>query len=476
MKCKILRISMNISYSKPRFLSLFCYSNLAIFSLLIIISGCTEPKSGDSDSLPVNDIFFENIFFENVMNAKPILPNNTDILELSIIKGPEHNKNTQLSYLSSAQVDYSAQGWEQRIAHDWNFFDMPSQEGRLLIIDINQNAANELPAYRYLANDNTQNELYEPWSSSKIFAYTGAMAQLRKLSLSSNGNIGEHNIADMITSINSYESFGKADGNSNALATFFANLATRDYLTGLFYDNWLKLSTPNIYFRGAYGPSAFEPLAYTFNHASNVMASNPSTIELNMNNIATDDPGYLSYRCEKCGLTGNKPMTTLAQAEWLKRLAMHQSDPSTAHPELAQADILNLFYGKNNSQKAPLAGMTLGISNMLQMAIASNMSDNKINSTSEAKKALDSLYDGKWRVFQKIGWGPSETRSTSENVVLAYVSLPHPNDPKLSRSFVVAAQVAVPEASEANVAKAGLKMQALLNRGIAQYMQLLAVE
>ncbi|MDT0595353.1 hypothetical protein [Glaciecola petra] len=406
------------------------------------------------------------------MNAKPILPNNTNILELSIVNGHSHNKNNQTLHLNSKQVDYSKQGWEQRIAHDWTFFDIPAAEGRLLIIDISKSAANELPTYRYLANDNTQNQLYEPWSSSKIFAYTGAMAQLRKLGLSSNGSIGEHNIADMITSINSYEPFGKADGNSNALATFFANLATRDYLTDLFYDNWLNLSTPNIYFRGAYGPSAFEPLSYTFNHAINTIASNPSTIELNMNNIATDDPGYLPYRCEKCGLTGNKPMTTLAQAEWLKRLAMHQSDPVTAHPELAQEDILNLFYGKDNSQKSPLAGMTSGISNMLQMAIASNISDTEINDTTEAKIALDTHYDGKWRVFQKIGWGPSETRSTSENVVLAYVSLPHPHDPKQSRSFVVAAQVAVPEASEANVTKAGQKMQTLLNRGIARYMQL----
>lgn len=476
MKYKTLHPSSDISSTKRRFLNLFNRCSLAVFSTLLVLSGCTESKNRTDDTLPENDNFFENVFFENVMNAKPILPNNTDILELSIIKGPDHNKNTQLSYLSSAQIDYSKQGWEQRIAHDWAFFDMPAQEGRLLIIDINQNAANELPAYRYLANDNTQNELYEPWSSSKIFAYTGAMAQLRKLGLSSNGSIGEHNIADMITSINSYESFGKADGNSNALATFFANLATRDYLTSLFYDNWLNLSTPNISFRGAYGPSAFEPLAYTYNSAMNAVTSSQSSLELNMNNIATDDPGYLPYRCEKCGLTGNKPMTTLAQAEWLKRLAMHQSDPSTAHPELALEDTLNLFYGKNNSQQAPLAGMTLGISNMLQMAIASNISDTKINSTTEAKIALDTYYDGKWRVFQKIGWGPSETRSASENVVLAYVSLPHPNDPKQSRSFVVAAQVAVPEASEANVAKAGLKMQALLNRGIAQYMQLFDTE
>lgn len=188
-----------------------------------------------------------------------------------------------------------------------------------------------------------------------------------------------------------------------------------------------------------------------------------------MNNVATDDLGYLPYRCESCGLTGNKPMTTLAQAEWLKRLAMHNKDPTTAHPYIKSSDIDTLFYGIGHSQQPDkFAGMTLGISTMLQQAIAKYLSrSDAIITPAIAKNTLDKATKGQWRVFQKIGWGPSETRSTSENVVLAYVCLPHYQGGK---AFVVAAQTEVQGAKDENVGLAGLKMQALLDSAISQYL------
>ena len=107
---------------------------------------------------------------------------------------------------------------------------------------------------------------------------------------------------------------------------------------------------------------------------------------------------------------------------------------------------------------------------MLQQAIAKHLSNNNQTMTPQiAKTTLDKATKGQWRVFQKIGWGPSETRSTAENVVLAYVCLPHYQGGK---SFVVAAQVAVPEAKDENVALAGEKMQALLDNSIAQYLSI----
>jgi hypothetical protein len=423
-----------------------------------------------------------SLFFEQTMNPKPFLPKDTQPRKISCDL-PEVNAST---HLTSQEANYADYGWEQRVAHDWSFFDVPSNTsntsdtsnmGRILLIDIKQKDG--LPAYRYLANS-THTQRYEPWSSSKIFAYTGAMAQLRISAKNMNadnpikvseGLIGEHHIADMITSINSYDPFGKADGNSNALATFFANLATRQYLTGLFYDEWLKLSTPNISFSGAYGPTAFSPSEFTWRANSSSKNQNNDVIQtmpINMNNIASEDPGYLPYRCDNCGLTGNKPMTTLAQAEWLKRLAMHSDDSSTAHPELTQGDVDTLFYGTGNSESnEQMAGMTLGISTMLQQAIAKTLDAQHASPTS-SKAILDKATNGKWRVFQKIGWGPSETRSTSENVVLAYVCLP---EYKGGRAFVVAAQAAVADAKDENVALAGLKMQALLDNAIAKYLE-----
>jgi hypothetical protein len=425
-----------------------------------LLFACSEQVDNTPQSNPTEQ------FFELTMNSAPFLPLDQSGKAISC---PVATQSSE-THTTSKQANYNQYDWENRVAHDWSFFNSTAQQGRILLIDIKQQ--DEQAAYRYLANNATHEQVYEPWSSSKIFAFTGAIAQLRyqygdtigsQLNLAQ-GIIGEHHIADMITSINSYDPFSKADGNSNALATFFANLATRDYLSDLFYDEWLKLSAPNIYFRGAYGPSAFEPSNYTWN-SPNLDISLP----FEMNNIASDDPGYLPYRCEDCDLTGNKPMTTLAQAEWLKRLAMHNDDPDTAHPYLKFADIETLFYGIGHSQQPEkFAGMTLGISTMLQQAIAKHLSNNNQTMTPQiAKSTLDKATKGQWRVFQKIGWGPSETRSTSENVVLAYVCLPHYQGGK---AFVVAAQVAVPEAKDENVALAGEKMQVLLDKSMAQYL------
>jgi len=447
-------------------------------SILLLLQSCSEhtntavDNSSDKTMLSLDSSVVKSEgFVKNTMNAAPFLPQDQSLKRISC-PVPEATSNT---HQTSAQVDYSEYEWEDRVAHDWNFFKTTPLKGRVLLIDIKQQ--NEQIAYRYLANNETQNQLYEPWSSSKIFAFTGAIAQLRKQHLRSQtgntvevapdfaqGLIGQHHVADMITSINSYEAFAKADGNSNDLATFFANLATRDYLTSLFYDEWLKLSTPNIYFRGSYGPTSFEPDEFVWRSPSSELF-----FPFSMDNVGANDPGYLSYRCESCGLTGNKPMTTLAQAEWLKRLAMHNKDPITAHPLLLTSDINTLFYGVGHSQQpAQFAGMTLGISSMLQQAIAKHLYTGKLEMTPAlAKTTLDNATQGQWRVFQKIGWGPSETRSSAENVVLAYVCLPNYQGGK---AFVVAAQAEVAGAKEENVAFAGLKMQALLDDTMHEYL------
>ena len=66
---------------------------------------------------------------------------------------------------------------------------------------------------------------------------------------------------------------------------------------------------------------------------------------------SSDDPGYLSYRCDSCGLTGNKAMTTLAQAEWLKRLVSHQREPITQMPYLQSSDVDVLLNGTGHTDQ-----------------------------------------------------------------------------------------------------------------------------
>jgi hypothetical protein len=384
-------------------------------------------------------------FYQNMMLTAPFLPANQDLRAEGCKLRDANDK-----YKTAEQADYLNYGWESRISHEPAFFNLSSDNGRVLIIDMAR--AGDDIAYRYLSNDNSHAQLYEPWSSSKIFAYTAAIAKMREQGLGAQAKVGDTYVADMITGINSYDNFGTASGDSNALATFFANIAGRELLTDLFYDKWLKLSTPNIYFRGAYGPIAFTPANYNWEMLDQ---SQSTTITPYLE--ASADPAYLDYRCENCGLTGNKPMTTLAQAEWLKRLAVHQRDPTTAHPNLSFDDVQTLFYGYGHSYPdTRFGGMTLGISTMLQQAIANAMVGENVDNP---KKTLDELTQGEWRVFQKIGWGPSETRSTTENVVLAHVCLPYFQG---GREFTIAAEVGVPVAADANLPLAGQKMLALL--------------
>ncbi len=402
-------------------------------------------------------------FYKMTMNSAPFLPKNQKSRQIAC-----DIQSQAEGYLSAQEVNYAQKGWEQRISHDPVYFSLPRQAGRILLIDFAQKqhvnkedeqAVDSELAYRYLSNDNTHHDLYEPWSSSKIFAFSAAIASLREQNLGAQATIGDTYVADMITGINSYEDFGTSSGESNALATFFANIAGRDYLSSLFYDEWLNLSQEGIFFRGAYGPVAFVPSSYVWKDLNS-----EKSIEIQPYLDAAQDPGYLAYRCDNCGLTGNKPMTTLAQAEWLKRLAAHDRETATRHPNLTSDDISTLFYGTGHSYDDDrFAGMTLGISTMLQHAIVNAITKKDV---SDPKRVLDELTNGEWRVFQKIGWGPSETRSTTENVVLAHVCLPHFQG---GREFTVAAQVSVPEAKEENLPLAGKKMQALLQMSLAEY-------
>ena len=404
---------------------------------------------------------FVDYYYANMMNIKPYIPQNLQTTELGC--STLTARNTE-QYAASISTDYSQPYWESRVKSDWDFFNIDAQAGKVLVIDfgqVTQQGQTQL-GYRYLSNDNTYDTLYEPWSSSKIFAYSAALAKARQQGMSGHAMAGAHRISDLITSINTYEPSANADGNSNAIATYFANVAGRDYLTSLFHDRWLLLHNPLIRFRGAYGPTAFAPSAPTW-----LNLTTEAVVSINSFAQATDDPGYQGYRCKTCGLNGNKPMTTLAQAEWLKRLAAHDRDPATAHPELQTIDIETLFYGAqaHSQQAKDLGGMALGISRILHQAIAEAIAGQAVNNP---KRILDNATQGQWRIFQKIGWGPSETRNTGEHVVLAHVCLPHYQG---GREFTIAAQTSHPEALDRSINHAGIKMQRMLASAMEQLLQ-----
>lgn len=402
-------------------------------------------------------------FYHNVFSAPPLLPKSTNpdcqlpdcvtnIMPGALMRSAKANPD----YITVAQSG-TAPGWESRIASDWTFFNVPAALGKITVIDFAPTP--DGTGYRYLANANTQDILYEPWSSSKIMAFAAALAHVEQ-DVTSRTLVGDVRMADLITSINSYAPSGKADGNSNAIATYFANVAGREMLTGLFHDKWLKLNNPDVRFRGAYGPTAFKPID------NNWTLDARRTLEVLPFEQASDDPFYQEYRCEECGLTGNKPMTTLAQAEFLKRLVTHQSEPLTALPGFTSSHLQMLLYGNGHSNSVqPAGGMQAGIGVLLARALAKAIAP---ESSESAKAILDEHTNGYWRIFQKLGAGPSETRGQSETVLLAHVILQL--NGQLRREFTLAVQTEVEGDSEAGVGRAGQKMQQVLDISMAQLL------
>lgn len=393
-------------------------------------------------------------FRQMIMNAPPYFPANTRAIWPDCAPTVP-SSNTAYSTIQESGLE---SGWESKVSANWTFFTIPADEGFVTVIDYALKD-NQL-AYRYFANSATQNTLYEPWSSSKIMAYAGAMATLNLPNIPEDLMAGDARVADLITSINSYGISGKADGNSNAIATFFANIAGREFLTDLFHDNWLKLSNPDIRFRGAYGAEVFSPNPAMFSSEQTAVHQ-----EIGYYKAATDDPYYQPYLCNNCNKNGNKPMTTLAEAEFLKRMVSQKRVPEAAMPGLSDDAVISLLYAPGHDTNAnPSGGMMAGISRMLHTALANAIApgDNR-----SPKTILDEYTHGQWRVFQKIGWGPSETRGQGETVVLAHVCLPAENS---KREFTLAARTVAPSPTDAAVDSAAYKMQILLNRSIHQLL------
>lgn len=352
-------------------------------------------------------------------------------------------------YLDSAQTQYQQAGWEQRISLARDFF--PAQDdSRILMIDVAQREGK--PVYRYLS-DGTEDQLYEPWSSSKIMAFTAALSRLRRDTSASPVIVGQVALGDLITSINSYASSGLADGDSNAIATYFLNVAGRDEATALLHDSWLKLANSAVRFRGAYGGVAFAP-------EPNVWMAGGQPYGLSAYQQSSDDPGFQPYRCDTCGLTGNKPQTTLAQAEGLRRLAMFDDEPNTRPPGLTRADILTLLYGDKPNLDG---GMMAGISQLIHSGLAAHLP-----SEGDAKSKLDAVAPG-WRVWQKIGWGPSETRGAGEMVMIAHICLPAYQG---GRAVTLAAQASYPDATDASVYQAAGILQRRLDDALGVWLRI----
>ena len=402
-----------------------------------------------------------DVFYQKVMASPPYKPLNTQANLLQGLSKP--NLQEIDAFQSGESINYRSPDWINNIKASWSELTVSDVGNKVVVIETKQSVSDpDTLVYRYRANEQTHLQLFEPWSASKVMAVTGAMLVAQEQGINDDFKIGDAWFSDLVTSIHSYAPQGRADGNSNAIATYFINSIGRKRLTELFKQKWLNVGNSHI--NGAYGGTAFQP------ESNQWQQTGKPPMKVEVFNPSSGDPNYLSYRCEHCAQTGNKPMSTLALAEWLKRLVVNQAEPSTQLESINNFNLNLLFYGKQNNDN--VTGMTAGISRILANAIVQSLLPEFVFDPNgeQAKQYLDKLTDGKWRIFQKIGWGYSGTRTAGEMIYLAHVSLPNING---GHEFTIAAQTSVSnkvdnDEEQNKVIEAGMKMQTLMNEIMLQ--------
>ncbi|NVK26082.1 MAG: hypothetical protein HWE10_14230 [Gammaproteobacteria bacterium] len=433
---------------------------MRIFITLMFITALnTTAAETNSDKTPLPFADMSNdLFYEQQMKAAPYF--NEDTQNHRKLNIPALNNQNE-GFKSSQTINFAQPDWHLRAFKGNKEIEISTSVGRVLTIEMAQD--DKQVFYRYRANNSSFNELFEPWSSSKIMPITAAILTAKQQGLNSNFSVGQYSFADLITSVHSYSEQDVVKDDSNVIATYFANSVGRKTITNMLQQQWLKLPNDKISLRGAYGSN---PLTLE----QNVWYSGDKQYKPSTYQPSSEDPYYLSYRCETCGLTGNKPMTTLALAEWLKRLVISERDSTTQLSNLNQKDVEVLFFGDPQSTNKKPQGMQAGVSRMLANAIASalgKIAEQQLNDSLQVKATLDSSTNNQWQIFQKIGWGYSGTRSAGEMVYLAHVQL---NDGQDDRAFTITAQTQAKGSDSDKLYEAGRKMQLLLMKTMSELL------
>jgi len=242
---------------------------------------------------------------------------------------------------------------------------------------------NGVPHYRYLSNGR-HGDVVQPWSSTKFMAVANGAARLRTASgyqVGLTGSVDGWPLGDLATMIHAYD---EKHYTSNGLSRYFHDVGGRRRAQDLI-TNWLGRPTRET-FGGNYGaPSA--SLGFRFKDGS-------ATVDLSRDTASPPE----------------NQLSTYTLAESLKRLVMHREDESTRLPGLQWADVRTLLYGAQNSRiygaRDP-QGMESDTAIYLQQAFD--------------VRAMEERSAGKWRVFSKLGHGPSRG---GEFVHVGYACLP----------------------------------------------------
>jgi len=259
------------------------------------------------------------------------------------------------------------------------------------------------PTFRWLGTPRHATPV-QPWSSTKWLAAANAAARLRVLTgyrLGLDARVDGVPLGDLVTAIHQYDERRFA---SNALSRWFHDVGGRPRAREL-VQTWLgRPSTES--FGGNYGaPSALLPYVVT-NDARSIPITPDST------------SGYVNQ------------LSTDALADALRRVALHREIRAGERmPALQWADVETLLYGAARPvwyREGTAGGMQADTAIYVQQAFD--------------VAAVERRSAGRWRVFGKLGYGPSRG---GEFVHVAYACLPELDAtgapiPDRGKEFVIA--------------------------------------
>lgn len=361
---------------------------------------------------------------EDITNFGPV----SDVIKKrSLICRTTHEANNK--YKSSQAIGFTEPGWHERLPADYDalnkFAPLERKNSKnpyfidegvwVGVYDIKRIA--NIPHYRFYANHNRHSITFEPWSMAKLLASSAAISKARLISdgrIGANAKVGSYSIGDVITTAFSYSETGNVYASSNEVGNFLLRSATEDYSQKLF-SHWLMDPTGSQFF-GKFGSSIFNPGTSLWEYG--------------------DERVMLPFQYFS-GLD-NKRMSLLAVAEWMRRLALHRSEPKTRLPHLTTNDVEILFYGDKSTSS--LGGASYATSTYVHKALTGLDSLGSYETplapeNIKAKLIMDRLYGPDWRIFQKNGAGPSSLRNRGESTLVSYVCLP-----KANKEFIVVAR------------------------------------
>lgn len=258
---------------------------------------------------------------------------------------------------------------------------------------------------KYLCNGEfSKNDVYETWSSSKIFAVANAAGHMRLNETSceneiyglpsfTTGNHGKTPFGDLISIITSYDH--TAGYSSNALSSYFHDIGWRERIHALVNSEWINATSSGQTLGGNYGEETPSDLSFLI--SNDIDNNNKCNVD--------KDPWLEIY---------SNSLSSLTAAELTRRITLHNELPvSMRFPGVEYEDIKTELYGAETSLLFPnlkWGGMSTDTAIFLQSSL--NISE------------VEDESDGKWRIFSKLGAGYSSIRNAGEIVTNSYACLP----------------------------------------------------